>query len=60
MGMRNIGKTLGFFLAFSTLVLTGCRSTGVIESDFGLHSTAHDAKIKVSMSARPGRVHFPQ
>ncbi len=59
MVMRNIGKTLGFFLAFSTLVLTGCRSTGVIESDFGLHSTVHDAKIKVSMSAPSGQGPFP-
>ncbi len=59
MGMGDKGKALGFFLVFSTFMLAGCRSTGVIESDFGQHSTTHDARIKVSMSAPSGLGPFP-
>ncbi len=48
-----MGKTL------SILMLAGCRSTGVIESDVSQYWPAHDALVKVSMSAPAGQGPYP-
>ena len=52
-------KTLRLFVAFSILMLAGCRSTGVIESDVSQYWPGHDALVKVSMSAPAGQGPFP-
>ena len=44
MGVRNIGEKLGLIAAISTVMLAGCRTAGVIDSDFGEYSTAHDSR----------------
>lgn len=54
-----MGRNLVVILTIGVLALAGCRTMGVIESDAGQHSTAHDAKIRFSMRAPSGDGSFP-
>ena len=52
-------ERLGVLLTLGVLALAGCRSSGVVESDFGEHSTAYDGRMTVTMNAPAGPGPFP-